>query len=497
MATITPRKNKDGSIVYRIRVSAGRKADGTQQKAFQTTWKPDPSRSERANKKALNEFAVKFEADCRAGFISAERRKFGEYGRYIVELKFKHGELKNSTAERYKTLFPHLTELDGITLDRITPQMLTSLYEKLLAKPTIYSIHYSLRRKINPLKISGCKSKAEFCRNFGIAPTTFQAIIQGDNVSVKTAEKLSQALSMPISAIFTAESSGETLSPKTVREVHVLISMILNEAVKDGIITANSAERARLPKSEKHEAEFLEPLELADTLTAADKEPSNIRLFVYLLAASGGRRGEVLGLRWRNVNFDFGQIHFEQTILYRKNRGTYIDTPKNEKSDRYLKLPPEMMNMLREYKEEWEAFRDMCGTAFPQKIKLPNGNGEPQELEADFIFIQKKRIGYPMHPDTANDWLKKLSEKNGLKPIHPHMFRHSAASALIYAGVDVVSVAGYLGHANPTTTETIYSHAIQEAQNRNAEAIGSVMFHTRRQLRPDNSKENEDDKKAI
>lgn len=497
MATITPRKNKDGSTVYRIRVSAGRKADGTQQKAFQTTWKPDPNRSARANAKALNEFAVKFEADCRAGLISAERRKFGEYGRYIVELKFRHGEIKNSTYSRDMETFAHLTELDGISLDRITPQMLTNIYAKLLDSPALNSSRYALKRKIDPLKISGCKSKAEFCSRFGIAPTTFRAIIQGDNVTPKTAEKLSQALSMPISSIFTAESSGEMLSPKTVIRTHSLISMILNEAVKDGIITANPAERARLPKAEKHEAEFLEPSELADVLAAADKEPSNIRLFVYLLAASGGRRGEVLGLRWKNVNFDFGQIHFEQTILYRKNRGTYTDTPKNEKSDRFLKLPPEMMDMLREYKQEWEAFRDMCGTAFPKKIKLPNGNGEPQELEADFIFIQKKRIGYPMHPDTANDWLRKLSEKSGLKPLHPHMFRHSAASALIYAGVDVVSVAGYLGHANPTTTETIYSHAIQEAQNRTAEAIGSVMFQTRKQLRPDNITENGDDKKAI
>ncbi len=486
MATITPRINKNGSTVYRIRVSAGRKADGTQQKAFQTTWAPDPSRSERANKKALNEFAVKFEADCKAGLISAERRKFGEYGRYIVELKFRHGELKNSTYLSDMETFPHLTELDGISLDKITPQMLTNIYEKLLNSPALNSSRYALKRKIDPLKISGCKSKSEFCGKFGIAPTTFRAVIRGDNVSPQTAEKLSQALSMPISSIFTSENSGETLSPKTVIRIHALISMILNEAVKDGIIISNPAERARLPKAEKHEAEFLEPSDLARVLSAADNEPSNIRLFIYLLAASGGRRGEILGLRWENINFEFNQIHFEQTVLYKKNRGTYIDTPKNEKSNRFLRIPPEMMNMLREYKKEWENFRDICGTAFPQKIKLPNGSGELLELEADFIFIQKKSIGYPMHPDTANNWLRKLSEKNGLKPLHPHMFRHSAASTLIYAGMDVVSVAGYLGHTTPTTTQNIYSHLIQEAQNRNAEIIGMAIFPNKKSFPNDN-----------
>ncbi|MGN0665357.1 MAG: tyrosine recombinase XerC [Huintestinicola sp.] len=464
MANITPRTNKDGSVVYRIRVSAGRKADGTQQNAYQTTWRPDPNKSERANAKALNEFTVKFESDCKAGAITAERRKFGEYGRYIVHLKFKHGGLKNSTTERYMSLFAHMTELDGISLEKITPQTLTNLYEKLLSAPTLDSQRYSLRRKIDPMQLSKCNNKSEFCRKHGLAVTTFNAVLKGDNVTTSTAEKLSNALDMPISALFNSENTGETLSPKTVREIHVLISMILNEAVRDGIITSNPAERARLPKSEKHEAEFLEPDELAEVLSAADREQSNIRLFVYLLAASGGRRGEVIGLRWRDVNFEFGQIHFEQTVLYRKNLGIYTDTPKNEKSDRFLRLPPEMMKMLADYKEEWERFRTACGSSYPKRIKLPNGSGQVKDIETDFIFTQSKRFGYPINPDTTNGWLNKLSEKYGLKPLHPHMFRHSAASTLIYAGVDVVSVAGYLGHATPTTTVNIpYGHTHQSS----------------------------------
>lgn len=494
MANITPRKNKDGSTSYRIRVSAGRKADGTQQKAFQTTWKPDPSRSDRANKKALNEFAVKFEADCKAGLISTERRKFGEYGRYIVQLKYKHGELKNSTVERNISLFPHLSELDSVSLDKITPQMLTRLYDKLLNAPTLSSQRYALKRKIDLLKLGKCSGTAEFCSKYGFAPTTYRAIAKGDNVSPATAEKLSKALEMPVSSLFTAENNGKTLSPKSVIRTHALVSMILNEAVKDGIISANPAERARLPKIEKHEADFLEPEELAEVLAAADQEQPNIRLFVYLLAASGGRRGEVVGLRWRDVNFEFGQIHFEQTVLYRKNLGIYTDTPKNEKSDRFLRLPPEMMKMLSDYKQEWEQVKKKCGTAYPKKIKLPNGSGQLQDIEADFVFTQNKRLGFPISPDTTNGWLNKLSEKYGLKPLHPHMFRHSAASTLIYAGVDVVSVAGYLGHATPTTTQNIYSHILQEAQNRNAAIIGSAMFQKKKPL---SDNENGSGEKAI
>lgn len=377
---------------------------------------------------------------------------------------------------RYNTLFAHLSELDGITLDKITPLMLTNLYEKLTNTPTLNSSHYILKRKIDLLKKGKCQSKAEFSHKYGVAVATLNAALNGNNVSPATAAKISTALNEPISSMFTAENSGKTLSSKTVREVHILTSMILNEAVKDGIIIANPAERARLPKVEKQEADFLELEELAEVLRATDKEQSNIRLFIYLLAASGGRRGEIIGLRWRDINFAFSQIHFEQTVLYRKNLGIYTDTPKNEKSDRFLRLPPEMMKMLADYKEEWEKFKNICGSAYPPKITLPNGSGQMQDIEPDFVFIQTKRLGYPIFPDTVNGWLNKLSEKHNLKPLHPHMFRHSAASTLIYAGVDVVSVAGYLGHATPTTTQNIYSHILQEAQTRNADIIGSAMF---------------------
>ena len=494
MATITKRTNKDGSISYRIRVSAGYKADGTQQKAFQTTWKPDPSRSERANAKALNEFAVKFETDCKAGLISTERRKFGEYGRYIVQLKYKHGDLKNSTYVRNMSIFPQLSELDGVSLDKITPQMLTKLYDKLLTSPTVASQRYALKRKIDLLKLGKCSSTVQFCDKYGIAQTTYRAITKGDNITPATAEKLSKALEMPISSLFTAENNGRTLSARTIIRTHALVSMILSEAVKDGIITANPAERARLPKAEKHEADFLEPEELAEVLAAADQEPPNIRLFIYLLTASGGRRGEVVGLRWRDVNFEFGVIHFEQTVMYRKNLGIYTDTPKNEKSNRFLPLPHEIIKMLSDYKQEWEQFKAQCGTAYPSKIKLPNGSGQMQDVETDFVFTQNKRLGFPISPDTSNSWLYKLSEKYSLKPLHPHMFRHSAASVLIYNGSDVVSVAGYLGHANPTTTQNIYSHILQEAQSRNAEIIGSVMFAKKKPLSDD---ENGSGEKAV
>ncbi len=491
MANITQRKNKDGSVVYRIRVYAGTTSDGKQQ-AHQTTFTPDPNKSPSANKKALDRFVYDFEQKCKSGEVTAEKRKFGEYARYIIELKRKHSELKNSTAERYLSLLPHLTDIDGLPLGKIKPQTLTNLYEKLLESPALDSDRYILKRSADPLKAAKCKSKAAFSKEYGIAPTTLNALMKGDKVTRATAEKLSEALSTPVSSLFTLERSEKTLSPKTVRELHVLVSSVLDEAMRDGLIASNPAKRARLPKLEKHEADFLEPSEIAALLNAADSDPLPVKVLIYLLVVSGGRRGEVLGLRWQNVNFMFGQIHIEQTVLYRKNLGIYIDSPKNQKSDRFLKLPPEMVTLLREYKDYWENKRQEQGTAFPDTVTLPDGTGTEQETPADFLFTQNKRLGYPMHPDTVNEVLERTAERAGLRHVHPHMLRHSAASTLIFSGLDVVSVAGYLGHTSPTTTEKIYSHALQEAQNRASEAMGIVMFQ--RKMPPSDSDDSKDEK---
>ena len=97
-----------------------------------------------------------------------------------------------------------------------------------------------------------------------------------------------------------------------------------------------------------------------------------------------------------------------------------------------------------------------------------------------------------MHPDTVNDILDRVAARAGLRHVHPHMLRHSAASTLIFSGLDVVSVAGYLGHTSPTTTEKIYSHALQEAQNRASAAMGVMMFQ--RKTPPSDTDDSEDEK---
>ena len=80
-----------------------------------------------------------------------------------------------------------------------------------------------------------------------------------------------------------------------------------------------------------------------------------------------------------------------------------------------------------------------------------------------------------MHPDSVTQYCGIFADKYGLRHIHPHAFRHTAASVLYFAGMDIVSISNHLGHASPSTTQNIYSHMIAEAESR-AAAMGQLLL---------------------
>lgn len=135
------------------------------------------------------------------------------------------------------------------------------------------------------------------------------------------------------------------------------------------------------------------------------------------------------------------------------------DTPKTASSDRYITLPVETMQLLREYREHQ---------------RLENIKADIITTDNALLFSQADRS--PMHPDSVNDWLNKFSERHGLPHINPHAFRHSMASLLYFNGVDSVSISKRLGHAQVSTTQNIYAHIIKDADQRNADIISDIFL---------------------
>ncbi len=192
-----------------------------------------------------------------------------------------------------------------------------------------------------------------------------------------------------------------------------------------------------------------------------------------MLLVTGGRRGEVLGLSWENVNFDFNTIHVEKCVYYEADTGIYIDKPKTDKSIRYIKLPPQTMELLRQYRDEYYIpLKAACGETW-------NDSG--------FIFVKDSGsdTGLPIHPDSATGYCNNFSERYHLPHINPHAFRHTAASMLYFAGLDIITISNHLGHAKPSTTQNIYAHIMAEAESRVADCMGQVILTTKTPINTD------------
>ena len=453
MAFIEPRYNKNGELLhYRLNVSGGLNWKG-QQIRKRITWKPPrPDMSKKQMDKLAMAAAIKFEEEIRAGYEIDKRKKFHEYAEYVIDLKSRTG-LSPTTIERYRSMLPRI--YDGIghmKLTDIRPYQLNDLYKHLAEngirnKGAIATAKKVVKKKVAALK----RSKASIVKEAGFSHTTLNAILRGDPVIYANAEKLANLLGYSVSELFVVEDKFKPLSDKTILEHHRLISMIMAMAEKELLIPYNPAAKATPPKVSKKEADYFQPEEVAEIVKALQDVPIKWKAMSYILIDTGCRRGELMGLQWHCVDLDKGIMMIKQALLYTKDKGVYVGPPKTGRP-RAVCLAPETIEVLKKWKAE------------QLRTKIRHA-----DIWRDTGFIFTKDDGAAMHPDSITDWLNKFSDANDLPHIHPHAFRHTVASILISSGIDPVTTANELGHADANTTNAIYAHQIARAR---AEASG-------------------------
>lgn len=463
MANLQPRRDKSGKLVsYSIRVFRGRGADGKQLKPWTATFDVAPTWSEKTARKKAEAFAATFEKQCKDGLTSDGRRKFAAYCDYVIELKEQRGA-KHSTIVRYRELTERIYPAIGhIKLCDLRPDHLNSLYTELL-KPGGAKSRTWARSKADlaaVLKELGL-SRVKLAEQCGLPLNKVYAAVKGQRVGRDDAAVMAGKLGLKLEDAFMLMSETRTLSPKTVLEHHRLISAVLEQAVKEGLVAVNVASRATLPKVEHKEVNYFQPEQIAAIREALEHEPLKWKTLVHLLLITGARRGEVLGLKWQNVDFENNRVYICNSVLYSADVGVYESTPKTEKSKRYIYLPRETMELLREYRA-WQR---------TERERL-----EGYYLDRGFVFAQDS--GAPMHPDSVTDYLKKLSRRYGLPHLNAHAFRHTMASMLYYSGVDSVSISKRLGHAQVSTTSNIYAHVIESADRQNADILARALLQT-------------------
>ena len=173
---------------------------------------------------------------------------------------------------------------------------------------------------------------------------------------------------------------------------------------------------------------------------------------------TGMRRGELLGLTWKDIDFDRHTINIQRSAQYLPDVGVFMDETKTKSSNRVIKVPSSAISSLR-------CFRTWQQTTF-LRIGQPWGN----DLQ---VFTTQN--GTPMHPDTLTSWFHDFIQKTDLPKIHIHSLRHTNATLQIANGVSVTTVAGNLGHSNANTTTKVYAHAIQSAAAASAEMMDDLL----------------------
>lgn len=251
------------------------------------------------------------------------------------------------------------------------------------------------------------------------------------------------------------------LARKTAVHHLSFISDVFSYAVRMELIDDNPCRKVYVPKSENKEKEIYTVDEIRKLFSLIDGEPLKYRMFFVLAIYSGFRRGELMGLEWKDVDFEHNIFRVRRTSNYVSGVGLYTDTTKTKSSQRSMKFPQSVMDMLKEYK----AAQDEQAKAMGSKW-----------VDSDRLFT--KDTGEPMFNGMPYKWLKALCEKNGL-PFHGlHSIRHFYASSLISEGVDVATVSSALGHSAISTTTNIYLHAFQDANAKASDAIAEVLSFT-------------------
>lgn len=461
MANIKRIEGKSG-VSYKITVTRGRDLNGKQIRHYKT-WVPERGMTKRQIEKEVQRVAFEFEQELDLGYAADNRQTFAEYAEYVLKQK-ERGGAKFRTLDRYRELLERINPAIGhMKLTDIRPQHLNSFYDNLgEAGISTKEDKAQVRSDLYAVLKSQHMTRAQLASEAGVSATTITAACQGKKIALKTADAIAKALGMKTKALFDICKAEGKLANKTILEHHRLIRTILGQAEKEMLVPYNAAAKATPPKNDQKEVNYFQLDDVVRIREALEQEPLKWRVATHLLLITGCRRGEVMGLRWNKVDFENSQLKIDTNLLYSPKRGIYEDTTKT-RTVRFVKIPAETMELLREYRAWYDELREANGDRWH---------------DTDFLFV--KDNGEPMIPDGITAWLRKFSMRHDLPHINPHAFRHTMASVLINSGADVVSVSKRLGHKKVSTTTDIYSHIIQEADEQASECLADVMLRPRK-----------------
>jgi integrase len=300
----------------------------------------------------------------------------------------------------------------------------------------------------------------EECERLDLSPTTMRTYRAQVKQTIRPRlgkVKLSQLTAKHLDDLYGfMKDAGR--SPKTIRNHHAIISAALHQGVRWGWVKNNVAERAKPPRVAHHRVHAPSVEVVRDVIEEAERRDPRLAPLLMLAALTGMRRGELCALRWTDVDLELGVLEVSRSVVVVV--GGLAE--KSTKTDRSRKVALDVVGIAlltahRAHVEQW--ITEAGGTLAPDA----------------FVFSPFVEAAMPFRPDNVTSFFIRVRDAVKAPTVRLHDLRHFTATQLIGAGMDVRTVADFLGHSDPSLTLRVYSHAIEERNKAAAAIMGGVL----------------------
>ncbi len=254
---------------------------------------------------------------------------------------------------------------------------------------------------------------------------------------------------------------GKPLSATTVKRTYETLRNVLNFALRFGYISSDPCQSLSVkdkPRKESHEIDYLKPKDINRFMAALEQEPLFWRTMETVLLVCGLRRGEIVALRWGDVDSDKHELNISRNITVDPSspKKYAVGSPKSGHG-RTVPLPKNLYDMLLALRKEQEEKYGM--------IFAPSA----------YVFCRDEDPSEPLYPSTPSLWHSRFIKRHDLPNLSVHDMRHSCATLMLESGSSVKEVQEILGHSSPQTTLSFYSAATEEAQRRSVERLEEML----------------------
>lgn len=386
MASIKKKVDKSGRPTYIVQASAGRG------RRVKRTWRPQDGWSQRTIERELQKFAAQLENELSNGVVKTHKEDMEEKRRLEQE------------AAKLRTLRQYAQDVFMLGKQGILSNNTLSSYQMFLDKHILPTLGNFLMTDITPAMLN--------------------------------------------SLLLNYQKRGYAHS--SCKKLHALLGVLFKAAFMDDSIPSNPMLKVTCPKPRKDELskneaeEAYTPEEARYILECLQHEPLKWRAYVTLLIDTGARRGEALGIKWEDIDWENHAVRICRNMQYAPEYGVYETTPKNGK-ERTVPVWDETLALLHSLLIE-----------------------QSRKALSPFVFSQDGSAEV-LHPQTPTKYFHDFGKRYHIENFHPHKLRHTSATLAILSGADIASVSARLGHSDISTTLRIYTHASEEGMRRAGE----------------------------